>query len=83
MIVRTGPLKFDDCAESNAIMSEIETRPDPRLPLDRNAIDVHATLLIGEKVQRDAVRKPLGLLETIAVVVATVLMIGLVAALML
>lgn len=63
-------------------MIETETRPDPRETVDRGAIDVHATSLVGEKVRGGATRferlrrKPLGVVETVAVVVATCLMVA-------
>jgi len=53
-----------------------ETRPDPDLAVDREAIDRHARKLVAEKVRRDAQaledlrRRPLSAVETLAVVLA-------------
>lgn len=53
-----------------------ETRPDPGLALDREAIDRHARKLVAEKARRDAERlenlrrRPLSPVETLAVVLA-------------
>lgn len=53
-----------------------ETRPDPDLAVDREAIDRHARKLVAEKARRDAEkferlrRRPLSVLETLALVLA-------------
>jgi len=53
-----------------------ETRPDPNVAVDREAIDRHARKLVAEKAQRDAEaferlrRRPLSLLETLVIVLA-------------
>lgn len=53
-----------------------ETRPDPDVALDREAIDRHARKLVAEKALRDAEkferlrRRPLSALETLALVLA-------------
>jgi hypothetical protein len=53
-----------------------ETRPDPDLPVDREAIDAHARKLVAEKVRRDAAkfeslrRKPLSLAEIAGILLA-------------
>ena len=53
-----------------------ETRPDPDVALDREAIDRHARKLVAEKARRDAEkfeqlrRRPLSALETLALVLA-------------
>lgn len=53
-----------------------ETRPDPDVALDREAIDRHARKLVAEKALRDAEkferlrRRPLSVLETLALVLA-------------
>ena len=63
-----------------------ETRPDPDLALDREAIDRHARKLVAEKAVRDRERferlqrRPLSAVETLAVllaVAAVVLVAGL------
>jgi hypothetical protein len=51
-----------------------ETRPDPDVAVDREAIDRHARKLVAEKARRDAEkfeklrRRPLSAAETLAVV---------------
>ena len=53
-----------------------ETRPDPDVAVDREAIDRHARKLVAEKARRDAEkfgrlrRRPLSVLETLALVLA-------------
>lgn len=53
-----------------------ETRPDPDVTLDREAIDRHARKLVAEKARRDAAkferlrRRPLSALETLVLVLA-------------
>jgi len=53
-----------------------ETRPDPDLAVDREAIDRHARKLVAEKARRDAEkferlrRRPLSTVETLALVLA-------------
>ena len=56
-----------------------ETRPDPGVAVDREAIDRHARKLVAEKARRDAARfeglrqRPLSPLETLAVVLVAAL----------
>jgi hypothetical protein len=53
-----------------------ETRPDPDVAVDREAIDRHARKLVAQKARRDAGkfedlrRRPLSPVETLAVVLA-------------
>ena len=53
-----------------------ETRPDPDVAVDREAIDRHARKLVAEKARRDAEkferlrRRPLSAAETLALVLA-------------
>ncbi len=53
-----------------------ETRPDPDVAVDREAIDRHAQKLVAEKARRDAEeferlrRRPLSALETLVLVLA-------------
>ena len=53
-----------------------ETRPDPDVALDREAIDRHARKLVAEKARRDAQkferlrRRPLSGVETLALLLA-------------
>ena len=53
-----------------------ETRPDPDVALDREAIDRHARKLVAEKALRDAEkferlrRRPLSVVETLALTLA-------------
>ena len=53
-----------------------ETRPDPDVAVDREAIDRHARKLVAEKARRDAEkferlrRRPLSAPETLALVLA-------------
>jgi hypothetical protein len=53
-----------------------ETRPDPDVAVDREAIDRHARKLVAEKARRDAQkfeqlrRRHLSALETLALVLA-------------
>lgn len=53
-----------------------ETRPDPEVALDREAIDRHARKLVAEKARRDAQkferlrRRPLSGIETLALLLA-------------
>ncbi|MGH8709064.1 MAG: hypothetical protein ACREVD_13520 [Burkholderiales bacterium] len=53
-----------------------ETRPDPDVALDREAIDRHARKLVAEKARRDAQkferlrRRPLSGIETLALLLA-------------
>lgn len=62
-----------------------ETRPDPDVGVDREAIDRHARKLVAEKVRRDAEaferlrRRPLSVLETLALVLAAAAVVGVVA----
>ena len=58
-----------------------ETRPDPDLALDREAIDRHARKLVAEKAARDRERfgrlrrQPLSVVETLAVVLAVAVVV--------
>lgn len=58
-----------------------ETRPDPDVALDREAIDRHARKLVAEKAVRDRERferlrrRPLPAIETLAIVAAVCLVI--------
>jgi len=58
-----------------------ETRPDPDRSVDREAIDLHARKLVGEKAVRDRQRfealgrRPLAAVETLAVVLAVALVV--------
>ncbi|HSG75720.1 MAG TPA: hypothetical protein VLA30_06240 [Burkholderiales bacterium] len=53
-----------------------ETRPDPDVAVDREAIDRHVRKLVAEKARRDAEkferlrRRPLSVAETLALVLA-------------
>ena len=53
-----------------------ETRPDPDVAVDREAIDRHARKLVAEKARRDAQkferlrRRPLSGIETLALLLA-------------
>lgn len=59
-----------------------ETRPDPDVAVDREAIDRHARKLVAEKARRDAARferlrrRPLSVLETLALVLAAAAVVG-------
>lgn len=58
-----------------------ETRPDPDLAVDREAIDAHARKLVAEKVRRDAARfeslrrKPLSFGEIIGILLGVALVV--------
>lgn len=58
-----------------------ETRPDPDLALDREAIDRHARKLVAEKAARDLERferlrrRPLSGAETLGVVLAVAVVV--------
>ena len=58
-----------------------ETRPDPDLALDREAIDRHARKLVAEKAARDLDRlerlrrRPLSGTETLGVVLAVAIVV--------
>jgi hypothetical protein len=62
-----------------------ETRPDPDVAVDREAIDRHARKLVAEKALRDAEkferlrRRPLSAMETLALVLAAVALVAVVA----
>jgi type IV secretory pathway component VirB8 len=59
-----------------------ETRPDPDVAVDREAIDRHALKLVAEKARRDAERfekerrRPLSAAETLAVVLGVAAVIA-------
>lgn len=59
-----------------------ETRPDPQLALDREAIDQHARKLVAEKARRDARKlehlygRSLSAAETLGLVLAVVAVVA-------